>query len=51
MKRNFIQLFFILSAGVLIESCTSEPETIFEMVTVTETVTVTTLSQLLNQKL
>ena len=42
MKRNFIQLFFILSAGVLIESCTSEPETIFEMVTVTETVTVTT---------
>lgn len=42
MKKYFISLIIISSAGVLLESCTPEPETIFETVTVTETVTITT---------
>ena len=42
MKKTFIRSFFFSLICVLVISCTSEPETIFETLSITETVTVTT---------
>lgn len=42
MKIKLSKLFFFSLICVLVISCTSEPETIFETVSITETVTVTT---------